>query len=38
MEEFIFFGVDIIKVGVGLGKICWEYSRGCMWRGLGFGV
>lgn len=29
VEELILSGADIIKVGVGPGKICWEHSRDC---------
>lgn len=31
VEEFIFFGVDIIKVGIGLGFVC------IIWKKIGVG-
>ena len=30
VEELILSGADIIKVGVGPGKICWEHSGRCV--------
>ena len=29
VEELILSGADIIKVGVGPGKTCWEHNMGC---------
>lgn len=30
VEELILSGADIIKVGVGPGKTCWEHSGECV--------